>query len=100
MRRFSELIPFLRRGELDEDFALQLRHLAEKVKLTGKPGTITLTLKVTPNGKNSDEALIYDAVKVAAPQPDNSGCLIFIGQEGELSRTDPSQAPLPEFRNP
>lgn len=100
MRKFSDLIPILRRGELDEDVGLKLQQLAHQVKLTGKAGKLTLTLEIKPNGKDSDEAFIFDSIKVATPQRDNSGCLVFIGQEGELSRTDPSQAPLPEFRNP
>lgn len=74
-------------GELDD----ALSDLALAVQQTCKPGTLTLKLKLSPNGKSIK---IEDDLTIKTPKPTRGMSFAFVGAHGELLRNDPAQTTL------
>ena len=58
---------------------------------TGKPGTLTLNIRIIPT--KGDHVGVIDSVTVKAPQPDRPESLWFVDHDGNLTRNDPNQIP-------
>ena len=80
-------------GMLDELLVTELQDIVLAVMRTEKQGTLTLTIKVSPNNGNTVE---LDAT-VNAKKPVNSvgKALFFPDEQGNLLRQDPRQPALP-----
>jgi hypothetical protein len=83
-------------GQFIDNLAEALIATSDEVVKTGKPGTITVTFKVSTRGQGNPFVTIDEAVKRASPKEDPKGALFF-ALEGGLYREDPRQIPL-EFR--
>lgn len=71
-------------GELDEALA----DIVQAVLETTRPGKITLTLKISPNGKG---VKIEDELKVTEPKPTRGVSFAFVGPGFSLLKNDPDQ---------
>lgn len=92
---FIQLLAQLDTGRVVSDLAEKLPQLTEKVKSVGKAGTITLTLKVKPEGSGEIETVEISAdVKVKNPEKSRKATIFFITEEHQLSRTDPGQTEI------
>lgn len=89
--RFSEFIAQHRNGVADADIAEALANLAEKCARLGKSGSLTLTLKVSPQG---DMLGIADTLTVKAPNATEER-LYWLDLAGRLTRNNPLQPQLP-----
>ncbi len=93
---FVEWLEQYKKGEVDTELTHELRTLIEAVQETGKPGTITLTLKV--NRKGEAQVTILEDVKVKTPVHDRSETIYFVDQHLNLQRSDPRQGVLTPFK--
>ena len=89
----------LRKGRFAEDVGKHLEELLDACADTRKPGTITLAITVTPNGKvdGADQYTFKDKISTKAPQEDAGSYLLYRNQAGELTRQDPRQPMLPSI---
>ena len=88
---FTEWLANHRNGLADADLGDALKTLAEACIRTGKAGTMTVTLKVKPEG---DMLAITDALAVKEPA-DLEPRLYWVDLEGNLTRNNPMQPRLP-----
>lgn len=93
---FVEWLEKYKKGETDSELTHELRTLIEAVQETGKPGTITLTLKVSRKGER--QVNVIEDVKVKTPTHDRSETIYFVDNHLNLQRSDPRQGVLTDIR--
>lgn len=92
MRAFGDVLRQISGGELYEDLTGKMTEVVDAVMETGKPGEITLTLKIAKNGESA--VLIKDSVKVKVPERARDNAVFYV-VDGDLQREDPRQGKLP-----
>lgn len=88
--RFADWLAEHRNGLLDVELHEKLTEVVACVARTKKPGSVTLTLKVTPEG---DMIAILDTVGHKAPE-ERDARLYWVGLDGTLTRNNPMQPRL------
>jgi hypothetical protein len=91
---FNQVLLDIRQGSLHAELSEHLQELVATVAEREKPGTLTLTLKVSPAGRKTQQYEIADDVTVRPPKPER-GSSLFFALDGNLSRSDPRQPELP-----
>ena len=94
MRSFAEYLREIDRGRLLTDLTADFKDLVRAVTETGKPGSLTLTLTLKPQGVAADTVMVEAAVKLKDPQPSRAGSLFFVSDDLNLTRRDPRQLEL------
>lgn len=80
------------RGAVLDEATAQLIELAKAVRETGKAGSITLKLKLSPSGKGRGRALVRDVqVTSSLPKPERPLSIVFVDDDGSLSTANPDQ---------
>lgn len=74
-------------GELSDAF----RDLVQAVTDTGKPGTLTYTVKVEPDKKAEGMLRVSDKVAAKTPEYDRVVRVYWQGRDGNLTRQNPHQ---------
>ena len=92
MARFAQILASLGGGSVSKALDDQLTELVEAVRANNKVGTLTLKLKVMPNGENG--ITVEEDVAVKLPQPSRGKTLFFTDNYGNLSRSDPRQGEM------
>lgn len=92
---FPELLLQLENGATIAELGDRLRDLVCAVRDTGKTGTITLAIKITPATEMADVVTIVADIKTKLPAPTRAKNIFFSTEEGNLSRHDPKQMELP-----
>ena len=95
-RQFTDVLPQLRFGTLNDDLGEALNLLTQKCDSTGKAGTLTLVLKLKP-GKGG-QLEIFDDIKVSMPKEEKGSSIMFATPEGNLIREDPRQMTIDGLR--
>jgi hypothetical protein len=99
MRTFLDTLRDIRAGDAANELTDHLRELVAAVRASGRPGALTLTLKVKPASKGELTTLmVEDIVKITAPKPERGATILFADQDNTLVRSDPRQPRLPELR--
>lgn len=95
-RPILETLREIRRGAFLDEAAQGLQELVNRVTATGKGGTLTLKLSVSPAGRGSSvrTVLVLDNIAVNLPSPDREVTVFFPTPNGDLQRSDPAQMPL------
>ena len=70
-----------------------LAEVVTAVQEVGKPGEVTLQLKIKPNGHHG--VAVEDTVKAEIPEAPRGQTLFFTDANGGLHRRDPRQQDLP-----
>ena len=99
-RRFTDTLGDIREGAVVDDLTLQLRDLVQRVRETGRPGTLTLVLKVksaSKGGAINGALIIEDDIKTKLPVAERGTTVLFATEEGQLQRHDPRQPRLVEY---
>lgn len=79
----------LRKGEIVSEASSELHRVIEQTMKLGKPGEVTIKLKIE---KRDDESIeIVGAVDGKAAKPSPKVTTFFVGEDGALSRNDPKQ---------
>lgn len=83
-------------GKLMDELYEALAKTADEVVVTGKTGTVTLTLKVSTKNQGDPFVIVEETIARSAPKKDPRGAYFF-ALDGELHKSDPRQTRL-EFR--
>jgi hypothetical protein len=91
--KFFSALRELRTGATLDELDSALAEVVSAVKTIGKPGAITLTLKILP-GRGATYLVITDDVTVKVPKVDRADTIFFPLADNTLTRTDPNQLAL------
>lgn len=92
-RSIAEVLRDLTGGQTYDVLNSALTDVVQGVLDTHKTGSITLTLKIKPNGENS--VIITDEVKAKVPERSRGESVFYATAGGNLVREDPRQPDLP-----
>lgn len=96
IRPFAEVLRQLSSGATHEECSEGLWDLIQRVRDTGRAGSLTLTIAVKPLGKESATALVIsDEVKLKLPEYSRDPSVFYVDRNGNPVRTDPRQDVLP-----
>jgi hypothetical protein len=91
IRPFADFLREQSKGSTHDELSEGMHDLVQRVRDTGKKGTLTLTVSVELM-KGSDRALIVsDEIKLKLPEHDRDTSLFFADRDGNLTRNDPDQ---------
>lgn len=79
-------------GKTHTELTDALHDVVAAVRETGKAGTITFTVKVSPFKGQTDTLVVEDKVTTKIPAHDRKTALWFPDDNNALRRTDPRQA--------
>lgn len=95
MRNGSTIIQELRKGSADAALGEALNAATERVKITGKPAKVVLTLTIEPADKNAeevDQVWVEDEITLKLPKLAQKNTLFFLDTESnDLSRDNPQR---------
>jgi hypothetical protein len=91
--KFFSALRELRAGTTLDELDSALAEVVAAVKTIGKPGEITLKLKIRP-GRGASYLSIEDNVIVNVPKVDRADTIFFPLADNTLTRTDPNQLAL------
>lgn len=94
---FSDTLAGLERGKINDQLTSSLAVLIEEVNRLGKPGSLTLKLKVAPAGEPGRQIFISPEVALKTPDPDPFPSMFYVGNGGAHFREDPYDQRLPGF---
>lgn len=95
VRPFLDVLRELEKGRLADELSEKLPQVVAAVKDTGKPGALTLTIRVKPYNKDDDILIVDSTVTAKVPQPDRKPSLMYADGDANLVRSDPNQPMLP-----
>jgi hypothetical protein len=84
-----QTITDLRRGKTQDEMTDKLSQLVQAVHDTGRGGSITLTLKVSPAAKDSLMMKIDDVIVLKSPEAARSPTLLYRAEDNSLTTEDP-----------
>lgn len=96
----TQVLAEIRGGVFVNEASKELGELVERIRDSGKKGSITLTLEIAPSGKDNRIMTVKPKLgvkKPAAPETDEAS--IFYANRGDLVRDDPEQRTLPHVRS-
>jgi hypothetical protein len=89
---FSRWMATHRDGMASAEAAEEMQKLVAAVVATGKPGTLTITVKVKPTSKGLSGAFVVeDKVKAKLPENERAQALYFADEFNNLTRDNPAQ---------
>lgn len=92
---FSQQIAYLSRGSLDDELTEALAEVVRAVRETGKPGVLSVQLKVQRlNARDENAVKITPKVTTKCPQLAPYESVMFSTYDGDLLRNDPNQRTL------
>lgn len=91
MTTFGQVIGSLRGGAAQEELNDLVQQVVEAAKEHRRAGSVTITLKISPNG---DTVLVKDDIKAKVPEPDRPSTIFFTDEHGNLLRRNPNQPEL------
>lgn len=86
-REFSAFL--LDRPATHEELTVKLHDLVQAVRDTGKKGSLTLKLTVSPFKNDPDVLEVHDDLKLVMPQHDRKPGIFYPDQDGNLTRNSP-----------
>lgn len=93
-RPFSDWLRELAKGRVHEEATARLAELVAAIQETGKPGEITIKIRIKPQPKMDGRAVLAEGTVTAkTPSPDAATSLFFV-DGSRLVRNDPEQLPL------
>lgn len=91
---FTDILRQIRKGIVVTQLDDALREVNEAVIDTGKPGEITLKIKIKPMKGDSCQVTLTPSVTWKKPQADLPDGIFFLTGDGDLVRNDPEQREL------
>lgn len=85
----------LREGAYLDDVADALDDVIARVRAEGRPGTVVLTLKISPTKSNPHMLFIADTIQSKPPKREAGETTLYATDDGQISRYDPRQPRLP-----
>lgn len=100
MAEFMDTMRSLRQGAAVGELSDEMTSLVQAVQATGRPGSITLTIKVKPFKGDTSVLTVEDSITVKTPKPEKGASILYADARGNLSRKDPRQPDLRGLRTP
>jgi len=98
IRPFADFLREQAKGTTHDELSEGLHDLVQRVRDTGKKGTLTVAITVELM-KGSDKAVIVsDEIKLKLPEHDRDTSLFFADRNGNLTRNDPDQLAFDSLR--
>lgn len=90
-RDITDTMREIRKGRLIDLATRDLADVTQAVVSTGKPGSVTITIKVEPNKGAEDQVILKGSSKKTEPREDIPTAVFFTDNSGGLFRIDPKQ---------
>lgn len=97
-RPFAELLTTIDQGSAHAEASRSLHDLVAAVMALGKPGTLTITVKVEPLKGNASQIVVGAQVSAKPPKSSPAAAIFYVDGAGNLSRNDPRQMVLDGLR--
>lgn len=94
MRLITDVLREIRKGRAVDQASRELAEVVRAVDETGKPGEVTIKLKVKPEKGGGSQKTIVAEVKSKKPTGDIPEAVFFSDPDGDLHRTDPAQTEM------
>lgn len=91
---FAAFLLTLAKGRTHRELSEALRTLTAAVNETGKPGKMTLTIAIKPQGNDTGAVTVTDSIAVKAPAYDRPASIFFVDDHANLVRNHPHQDSL------
>jgi 6-phosphogluconate dehydrogenase len=91
VKLITDILREYRNGKLADYASRLLAECVHAVDDTGKPGEVTITLKITPEKGGGSFKGIKASVKMKRPEPDIPEAVFYSDADGNLHRSDPNQ---------
>lgn len=98
IRPFAEFLQEQSQGRTHAEMSEALYDLAARVRDTGKKGSVTLTITIEPAKGDEDVLVVGDEIKLKLPEFPRKPSIFYTADDGNLSRTNPTQMTLPGLR--
>lgn len=98
VRPFSDWIREQAGGKSHDELSDALFDLVQKVRDTGKSGSVVYTIKVGPMKGDKDVLVVSDEIKLKLPEHDRKASLFYTDKVGNLTRQDPHQLAFESLR--
>lgn len=93
-----DVLGLVRGGYALHDASKKLAEVIQAVKATGKPGEVTLTIKISPDKTDDRIFTLKPSVKAKIPEKGYAEGHVFIDSTGRITKEDPAQMDLLEER--
>jgi hypothetical protein len=94
MKPITDILREYRNGRAVDVASLDLNELIRAVDATGKPGELTITIKVKPEKGGGSQKVLAIGIKSKIPKVDIPEAVFFSDGDGDLHRQDPAQAEM------
>lgn len=95
VRDFTAFFRELRRGAAEYEAGIALQELVAAVEATGKSGTLSIKLTITPDPQYGTAVGVADDATVKLPKPTKPSSLFYMDGSHNLRREDPGQLRIP-----
>lgn len=95
IRPFADFLREQAQGKTHDELGEALYDLAQRVRDTGKAGTLTLIVKVETMKGDERTLVVSDEIRLKLPEYPRKPSIFYTGPTGNLQRTDPDQLSLP-----
>ena len=93
IRPFKDVLIELGEGSTHSELSDAFWELLQRVQDTGKAGSLTLQIAISPNGAGRID--VKDEVKLKLPEFNRPQTVFFVDNSGNASRRDPNQPEIP-----
>lgn len=102
MKAFSNLLQDINQGSTHSAITADMAELLKTVQATGRSGSLTVKLTVSPATKNNsgtvDKINVAVDRKLALPKPQEPNDFFYLTDDGETTRNHPRQQELPGLK--
>lgn len=98
IRPFADWLREQSGGNSHDELSEALHDLVQRVRDTGKAGSLQFTIKVGTMKGDKDVLVLTDEIKLRLPEHDRKPSLFYADKNGNLSRTDPNQLSFESLR--
>lgn len=91
---FEAVLRNQRKGVLAAELSDKLAELTRAVCAYGKPGKLTLILKLAPASGDGSALAVFDEIEIKPPTAPKPNSIFFTTEDGQLLREDPAQKEL------
>ncbi len=98
VRPFSDWLREQAGGKSHDELSDAVYDLVQRVKDTGKKGSIVYTINIGPMKGDKDVLMVDDQIKLKLPEHDRKASLFYTDKVGNLTRTDPNQLVFESLR--
>lgn len=98
VRPFADWLREQAGGKSHDELSDALFDLVQRVRDTGKKGSVQYTISIGPMKGDKDVLVIADEIKLRLPEHDRKASLFYTDKTGNLTRSDPNQLAFESLR--